>query len=120
MAHRCRLLRRICFLRRRRASQKGPAEPSSSSSSSSASPETRRRNRSRPKKGPKKRVAVVVWKRLTRVLRRESKRGVPAGFALIIPHAHAHRISRCDPDPDSPETTVAATYSETGSDWSVV
>lgn len=62
------------------------------------------------------RVAVVAWKRVTRVLRRESKRGVPAGFALIIPHPL--RRPRCDPE--SAETSLAATHSDTGSEWSLV
>ncbi|KAH8979161.1 hypothetical protein EDB86DRAFT_2836130 [Lactarius hatsudake] len=127
MANRCRLLR-ICFpnILRRRASQKGPRADDDPSRSS----EARRRSRvaarpkspcpqalrRRPRNGSMTRAAVVAWKRVTRVLRRESKRGVPAGFALIIPHPL--RRPRCDPE--SAEMSLAATYSDTGSEWSLV
>ncbi|KAI9451743.1 hypothetical protein BJY52DRAFT_1226468 [Lactarius psammicola] len=126
MANRCRLLR-ICFpniLSRGRASQKSPRFSDDPSS------EARRRSRvvarprsphpqalrKQPKNGSMTRVAVVVWKRVTRVLRRESTRGVPAGFALIIPHP----LRRPRYDPESTETSLAVAYSDTGSEWSLV
>jgi hypothetical protein len=65
------------------------------------------------------RATVVAWKRVTRVLRRESKRGIPAGFALIIPHTRRKPPHR-DLDPESGETSLAQTCSDTGSDWSLV
>ena len=65
------------------------------------------------------RAAVVAWKRVTRVLRRESKRGVPPGFALIVPHT-SRKPPHCDRDPESGETSLAPTCSEPGSDWSLV
>ncbi|KAH9019984.1 hypothetical protein EDB85DRAFT_2153372 [Lactarius pseudohatsudake] len=125
MANRCRLLR-ICFpnILRRRASQKNPRANDDSSSSArrrsrlaarpkSPCPQARHK---RPRNGSMTRAAVVAWKRVTRVLRRESKRGVPAGFALIVPHPL--RRPRCDPE--SAEMSSAATYSDTGSEWSLV
>ena len=58
------------------------------------------------------RAAVIAWKRVTRVLRRESKRGVPAGFALIVPHPGRK--------PESGETSLAPTGSNADSGWSLV
>lgn len=83
---------------------------------------------------------VVAWKRITRALRRsESKRGLPAGFALIVPHPHPHRTlelsRRCEElelemeleleSPETEATVVATTCSETdtagsSSGWSLV
>ena len=72
--------------------------------------------RKKQRKGTKKRVAVVAWKRVTRFLRRESKRcGVPAGFALIVPHS-----ARCELESAETATVVATTWTETDSDWSLV
>lgn len=125
MANRCRLLR-FCFPNtlRGRASQKGPR------ASDDPLSEARRRSRvaarpkspyphalrKQPRNGSITRSAVVAWKRVTRVLRCESKRGVPAGFALIIPHPRRKPRS----DPESAETSLAATCSDTGSEWSLV
>ena len=79
---------------------------------------------------------VVAWKRITRALRRsESKRGLPAGFALIVPHPHRTLESarRCEElemelemeSPETEATVVATTCSETdtagsSSGWSLV
>lgn len=93
----------------------------------------------RKQKGPKKkRLMVVAWKRITRALRRsESKRGLPAGFALIVPHPHRtlELARRCEElelemememeSPETEATVVATTCSETdtagsSSGWSLV
>ena len=79
---------------------------------------------------------VVAWKRITRALRRsESKRGLPAGFALIVPHPHRtlELARRCEElemememeSPETEATVVATTCSETdtagsSSGWSLV
>jgi len=66
------------------------------------------------------RAAVVAWKRVTRVLRRESSKrggGVPAGFALIIP---SHLGRKKPLHVSDPETSLAPTGSDPSSEWSLV
>jgi hypothetical protein len=59
------------------------------------------------------RTVVVTWKRVMHTLRRESQRGVPAGFALINPS------SREKPWNNS-ETSLAAVIADADTEWILI